>query len=315
MTERPRGAFTLIELLVVIAIVGILAALLLPAVQAAREAARRTQCRNNLKQLGLATHLFESSHATLPPPQVLSSQGVLISSGTHYEGLGSVFVVLLPYLEEGGRYDAYDLTLPPGAPANRSFTSVALPSYTCPSMATPRVVPDPCGETLGLGSYLPSTRVRYGTPGALDGAFANPPSNYGARYDLGLEKVTDGASHTLLFGETSYGLVNYRWAEHGASSCHSKGGVCWGDFKWAQGYWHYAFGHTGWTPGQKSKYHFNTPEAPWDTRQRTTFRSDHPGGVQFVGIDGSVRFVETRIDQNALFAAITRSGGESPLSE
>lgn len=308
--NRPRLGFTLVELLVVIAIIGILVAILLPAVQSAREAARRTSCRNKLKQIGLATQLFESTHETLPPPNVQSAEGVLISGGSAYSGLGSVFVVLLPFLEEAARFEAYDLTRAPTDTVNLPFTEQALDVYTCPSMQMPRTAPHPCGERLGPGSYLPSTRVRYGTPGALDGAFANSPGKKGSRYDLGFEKIIDGTSHTLLFGETTYGLKNYLWTEHGSTNCHANGGSCWGDFKWAQGYWHYAFGHTGWTPGQKSKYHFNKTDTAFDTRQRTTFRSDHPGGVQFVLIDGSVRFVETDVEQQALFAMITRLGGE-----
>jgi prepilin-type N-terminal cleavage/methylation domain-containing protein len=312
MTDANNKAFTLVELLSVIAIIGVLAALLLPAVQQAREAARQTQCRNLLKQIGLATQLFEGAHQTLPPPQVLPhGSGLVGGASGDYGHLGSVFVLLLPFLEEGGLYESYDIQQPPTAASNTGFTSKALPAYLCPSMHLPREVPDLCGELLGPGSYLPSTRVAYGTPGGLDGGFTNPPG-FGDRYRLTFAQITDGASHTVMFGETSYGLKNYRWAEHGALNCHSKPGACWGDFTWAQGYWHYAFGHTGWTKGQKSKYHFNDTNAPFDTRQRTTFRSDHPDGVHFVQLDSSVRFIETDIDREALFALITRAGGDNP---
>ncbi|MCA9091767.1 MAG: DUF1559 domain-containing protein, partial [Planctomycetaceae bacterium] len=95
LRSGARRGFTLIELLVVIAIVGVLVALLLPAVQAAREAARRMSCQNNLKQIGLATQNFEAQQGTLPPPNVGSSA---------YQDFGSTFVALLPYLEQASLY-------------------------------------------------------------------------------------------------------------------------------------------------------------------------------------------------------------------
>lgn len=312
-SNRKRCAFTLVELLVVIAIIGVLIALLLPAVQAAREAARRMQCTNNLKQIGLAALNFENTFQTLPPPQVLGPGDGLVTSSSYYSHLGSMFVLLLPYLEEGSRYESYDLSHPPsyrGTEAdNLSVAETALPTYTCPSMQLPRTMPNPCGESLGPGSYLISTRVRYQPQVAMDGAFAAPPGK-GRRYDLGLEKVRDGSSNTVLVGETNFGLENYKWTAHTASGCKGNGGICWGDYAWAEGYWHHAFGHTGWTPSQPSKYNFNDTSAPWDSRQRTTFRSDHPGGVNFVFIDGSVHRIGDEVEQQALFALITRAGEE-----
>src|SRR5687767_11805399 len=99
MRSAERG-FTLVELLVVIAIIGILIALLLPAVQAARESARRTQCTNNLKQLGLACHNHEDSHKQLPPGNTDQPD----------PSIASALVLLMPYLEEAGKYDQFDFT-------------------------------------------------------------------------------------------------------------------------------------------------------------------------------------------------------------
>lgn len=314
-SRQPRG-FTLVELLVAIAIIGALVALLLPAVQAAREAARRTSCRNNLKQIGLATLNFESSRKTLPPPQVLPEGGGLVSNGAFYNHFGSMFVLLLPYLEQGGVYAQYDLakeaTYRDAAAGvdNLKFTETSQPMYLCPSMNLPRNVPDACGEKLGPGSYMISTRVMYKPEAVLNGAFTTPPSQAGARYDLGIESITDGTTHTLLVGETNYAWEGYHWDQHYESSCTGNGGSCFGDFTWAQGYWHHAYGHLGLSNGEPHNYNFNDSNRAWDTRFRTTFRSDHPGGVQFVLLDGSVQFLRTDIERDALTALVTRAGEE-----
>ena len=313
---RHTRGFTLVELLVTIAIIGALVALLLPAVQAAREAARRTSCRNNLKQIGLATLNFETSHKTLPPPQVLGAGGGLVAGDSFYSGLGSTFVLLLPYLEQGGMFAQYDLTKPPTerdlahGVDNLKFTETSQPMYLCPGMNLPRNVPDACGEKLGPGSYLISTRVFYQPQIAMNGAF-NAPPGAGVRYDLGIESITDGTTHTLLVGETNYAWEGYHWDQHYESSCTGAGGSCFGDFTWAQGYWHHAFGHLGLQNGQPEKYNFNEFNKEWDSRYRTTFRSDHPGGVQFVLLDGSVQFLRTDIERDAMMALVTRAGEEA----
>ena len=315
--SRPKRGFTLVELLVAIAIIGALVALLLPAVQAAREAARRTSCRNNLKQIGLATLNFETAQRTLPPPQVLGSGGGLAAGDTFYGHLGSTFVLLLPYLEQGGLYAQYDITKDPSAQDlangvdNRKFTETSQPMYLCPGMHLPRSVPDACGEKLGPGSYMISTRVMYKPEAFLNGAFTAPPTTAGKRYELGIEAITDGTTHTLLVGETNYAWESYHWDTHYESSCNGASGSCYGDFTWAQGYWHHAYGHLGLMTGQPSNYNFNDSDRAWDTRYRTTFRSDHPGGVQFVLLDGSVHFIRTEIDRDAMTALVTRAGEEA----
>ncbi len=304
--SRPTSqrAFTLIELLVVIAIIGILVALLLPAIQSAREAARRTSCKNNLKQISLATLQFHDTFATLPPPKVLGAGGGLeAAAGDQYSLLGSAFVLLLRHLEEGNLFDQYDISKPTTSPTNQAIVEQPLPVYMCPSMAMPRTMPErPCGEQMGPGSYLISTRVRYGEFSKLTGPFVNPPTTIGQRYKCGLAKIIDGTSHTILIGETDFGFQSYLW-DDGCDLDHSPR---WGDHAWAAGYWFLAWGHTG----EGRRYNFNDNSAQWDSAFTSTFRSDHPGGVQFTMVDGSVQFLRDDIDKQTLFALITRDGGE-----
>jgi prepilin-type N-terminal cleavage/methylation domain-containing protein len=306
MHARRLNGFSLVELLVVIAIIGGLTALLLPAIQSAREAARRVSCTNKLKQIGVATLNFESAHKTLPPPKVLGKGGGLISAGgmDTFSSLGNTFVLLLPYLEEAARFAQYDITSSTTSAVNLPTTESALSVYQCPSMGLAREMPvRDCGEKLGPGSYVLSTRVEYGTYGALDGAFANPPETAGARYECEFEEVTDGSSNTLLVGETNFSFGNYLWD----AGCALDGTTRWGDHAWAAGYWFYAWGHTG----EGRKYNFNNTNAKWDSAFTSTYRSDHAGGVQFVLLDGSVQFLRTEIERAALFALITRAGGEA----
>ena len=126
-----RNAFTLVELLVVIAVIAMLVSLLLPAVQSAREAARRLNCLNNMRQLTLSALNYTDTMNHLPPPKV--------GRGS-YNGLGSTFVLLLPFLEESAAYDSYDLRQDVGSAENSPITTSLLPIYVCPSMQNAEVV-------------------------------------------------------------------------------------------------------------------------------------------------------------------------------
>jgi len=290
--SRARIAFTLVELLVVIAIIGILVALLLPAIQAARESARRTTCTNNLKQIGLATLGFHDAKKHLPPPNV---------AGT-FTFYGGTFVILLPYLEEGNRFAQYDINKPVSDPQNRELTSQRLDVYLCPSMNLPRAVPyTPCGEELGPGSYVISTRTRYSSHLKLDGAFANPGKD--GEYHLAIHHIIDGTSKTLLVGETNYGIQQYEWDE----SCSDLAGTPrWGDHTWAEGYWYLSWGHMA----ANKPHAFNNSIEDINPDGRRTFRSDHVGGVQFVFLDGSVHLITDDSDPQVRQALVTRAGGE-----
>lgn len=291
---RNQKGFTLVELLVVIAVVGVLVALLLPAVHSARAAARRMKCANNLKQVGLAVQNYYSANQTLPPPKL----------GGQFQDRGSTFVFLLPYIEQSANFAAYDLEAPIDDPTNTPITSQPISTYLCPSMALPRDAPDAtCGEQLAPGSYLISTATTRGRVVAkdLDGAFAGPADD-GRRYHLGMQHITDGASHTLLVGEINYGHRDYLW-----SGCPRQNGTAkYGDATWAQGYWAYAWGHMS---GEYPMLYNNSQQwfPPYSSR---VFRSDHPGGVFFAFIDGSVHFIAEDTSPEVRLALVTRAGAE-----
>jgi prepilin-type N-terminal cleavage/methylation domain-containing protein len=144
--KHTRRGFTLIELLVVIAIIGLLIAILLPAVQAAREAARMTQCRNNLKQIGLALHNYHDVNRTLPTADPGGG-----SDADSSISMASTFVALLPFMEQAANYQHYNFALPNTDPGNQAVVSQQLSFYLCPTAVTRRSVPfpaagDPCGD-------------------------------------------------------------------------------------------------------------------------------------------------------------------------
>ncbi|MBX3427075.1 MAG: DUF1559 domain-containing protein [Pirellulales bacterium] len=289
--RRARCGFTLVELLVSIAIIGTLAAMLLPAVQAAREAARRNSCKNNLRQIGLAVQNYQSARGHLPPPKLGTST---------YNNLGGTLVTLLPFLEQGALYAAYDETKSVTDADNLRITGESIGGYLCPSMGLPRDVPDrACGEQLAPGSYVISSRTDYKNQGALDGAFDNPAAD--GAYRLDWRHFTDGVSNTLLVGEINYGHADYLWAD-----CDGKIESRWGDVAWAEGYWALAWGHMS----ARAPQLYNNSTNWVAPNSRLAFRSDHPGGVQFVMCDASVQFLADGADPDVRAALVTRAGEE-----
>jgi prepilin-type N-terminal cleavage/methylation domain-containing protein/prepilin-type processing-associated H-X9-DG protein len=203
--KRSRDAFTLIELLVVIAIIAVLASLLMPAVQAAREAARRTSCRNNLRQLALAALNFESAQRTLPT----GGQGIDYTTATNPStgqaapfptfALYSFFAAILPYAEETTIANAYDYTKPyndASAPQNQLAAKTQIPWFLCPSSSIDVADPDGYGTAdyfTTIGTDIdPNTGVRNQTT-IVDGATGTGRST--------LAQISDGTSHTILLAE------------------------------------------------------------------------------------------------------------------
>ena len=220
MKRSYQRGFTLVELLVVIAIIGILVGLLLPAVQQAREAARRMQCSNNLKQFGLAAHNFESSFRYFPPQQdskVLPAPSTNVPT-TYYSG-ATLQVLLLPFFEQANKLNLFDLNynvnsdaplnsnIPTKTGANRAARLQDVPTFLCPSDPSTSTYID--GGDAGRQSYfgcIGGANMRGGT--LIDGIFANPlPATGFVMKGPTMGSISDGTSNTALFAEVLRGTL------------------------------------------------------------------------------------------------------------
>jgi prepilin-type N-terminal cleavage/methylation domain-containing protein len=309
--QRARRGFTLVELLVVIAIIGILVALLLPAVQAAREAARRMSCGNNMKQLGLALHNYHDTYKVFP--YGWDNRGRLWSA------------TLLPYIEQGPLHD----TLLPHESGPGNWTSNGSPNeiacgtvlsvFRCPTM--------PIGDSFdnnGIPNRVPASyRGNAGTEASSDdtSTILNPPGTkslemldqngiFAACRTLRMRDIIDGTSNTVAFGESStdptfvkdgQGMDHWYIGSPQADPCRCDGGTGGTEFSEAVG-----------TAVVPMNLRFNDPSAHGRLME-LSFGSYHPGGAMFTLSDGSVRFIPETIDFAVYQAQFSRNGGE-PLS-
>jgi prepilin-type N-terminal cleavage/methylation domain-containing protein/prepilin-type processing-associated H-X9-DG protein len=322
----PRG-FSLVELLVVMAIIGLLAGLLLPAIQASRESSRRARCASQLRQLGIAANNFVDVERHFPP----GIQQWYFDSAVSYRGI-PLFAYLLPHLEEANVLVNWDYDDPINN-ANRgaeSNTAVVLPLLICPSdqIDLNPVVMASRDWHYALTSYGGNggSRAYFPDDAITDGMFhttgeASEPQRY--QRPVGPRQVTDGLSRTLLFGERYHDDPNYlsfnaagwgeplkEWGWWGASTSRKMiGHVTLSSF--APLNYQLPFGYGGRAGQSPPADGFAQFQDSYVDLRIAAYGSGHPEGVNLCYADGSVLFTSDSIDHVLLKALSTRAGGET----
>ncbi len=269
MRARPSG-FTLIELLVVIAIIAVLIALLLPAVQAAREAARRIGCVNNLKQIGLAVHGYHDTQSVFPAGGWIN----LFSQPTTKNMNIGWSAVSLPWLEQRALFDSLNLMLPYQNDVNSTASHTSLQVYLCPSEPRSTLWNRAPGDQFDCADA--DYGGMYGERGLSSPTSNNNPPRGSMIFNqaLGIVAIRDGLSMTIMIGEAPE-AINALWA---------------------------------------SGHNIFDQSAPINARPKFEFgeelTSQHPGGVNVLLGDGSVRFLKNTTDSRVLAGLCTRDGGE-----
>ncbi len=305
-TSRASRAFTLIELLVVIAIIAVLIALLLPAVQAAREAARRAQCTNNLKQIGLAMHNYHSTHDTFPPGYVSLVQ-TTGSTSTEVGPGWSWGTMILNNLEQTSLYNAANFSIPITDPASFTVRTVRLNAYLCPSSVGrdgPITLTNAdSGGTVLANDLSPGQYVGCAGQFEVDDYAHMNNGVFFRNSRIGIRDITDGSSTTLMAGERSRNLADATWV-----GVIPTARVCTNP-SWKNPDCEPAnvmvLGHTGPSPNRGWVDVPNYKAAGSDD-----FWSLHPGGCNFLFCDGSVRFVKETVNPKIFSSLSSRAGGE-----
>lgn len=306
---RHRSGFTLIELLVVIAIIAILVALLLPAVQQAREAARRSSCKNNLKQIGLALHNYHDTYFMFPPGWV----GATSSPQQHHTGMEdptapadfsngfSWATFILPMMEQGPLYDQVNFNQQIKIGGNLAVIATTMPAYQCPSDPKPGnfSINDGTNDIiLATSNYMgvfgtrdleeceingSAGHVTAGQQCAADGLFFHNSA-------LKMRDVTDGTSNTIMVGERTTFV----------DASVSPPEIFYGT--WA--------GIVTGTEEAAARFIGHAEHPPNENEHPEDFGSSHRGGAQFILADGSVHFISENIDEGLFQGLATRGQGE-----
>lgn len=338
-----RRGFTLIELLVVIAIIGVLIALLLPAVQAAREAARRSQCTNNLKQLALAVHNYSDVNSVFPSQSLRPGR----ASGDYGYDSGWGFgwpLALTPFVEQSVLFSAYNYHVGATGPENSTVGYTQLSALICPSDGTRQRPSNPWATTSYHGNY--------GGPGVLglqSGTIVPVHYNIANKGPVDTASIRDGTSNTALFSERLIGLpsrtgltvssvnakrglfnvesgmantetFNQDDALAAVQACKALPGSTQAGhsanigYIWVRGYPAHGtnfYNHYGAPNDHSCHNHAEESSQVWAARYGIASpTSNHPGGVNVALADGSVKFIKDSIDLQTWWALGTRNGGE-----
>jgi len=323
-----KNGFTLVELLVVIAIIGVLVALLLPAVQAAREAARKSQCTNNLKQIGVGVHNHEAATKQIPYNRYSGNYGVPESfwGSAQVNGPGapcrawSWLASILPYIEQSAIYAQGKI---PTEPLGSSDAiSAVISTFQCPSDELKDNNPINRSNTwyikgvrnIGMTNYDGVMGAQSNVPiffnDNIDGGGNEPWFNgngvmaiFAWQSPLGFKNVEDGTSNTLMSGEQAFEMARANCGEDG--KCYGLG---------------YSWAHSVEASATAAiQPNFAVPGAPnldpaattFPYRSQFGFNSMHPGGLHFVYVDGSVHFINESIELGVYHALATIKGGET----
>jgi prepilin-type N-terminal cleavage/methylation domain-containing protein/prepilin-type processing-associated H-X9-DG protein len=311
-----RKGFTLIELLVVIAIIGVLIALLLPAVQSAREAARRTQCVNNLKQLGIALHNYNDTLGCLPLGRTIP-----------FDASYSPFARILPFVEQTNIGEALNFNLAWNIPANATATTAKMSVLLCPSDSVD-LIPNNWGATNYRANEGTSVAMWFGRSdtAGVNAAVAPPNGLFFANQQISLASIRDGLSNTAAFSEHLIGdFDNGRASEkqdtfwpqtypanpdEAVAQCRA---MDWRNLSFQRvsevgAPWIYGYHSTSsyWHSGPPNSRSCMFPPS----RIMTVANSNHPGGVNVAMADGSVKFIKDTVNLTAWRALGTRNGGE-----
>ncbi|MEW4564794.1 DUF1559 domain-containing protein [Bremerella sp. JC770] len=315
--SHPRNhAFTLVELLVVIAIIGVLVSLLLPAVQQAREAARRIDCQNRIKQIGLALHNYHDTHGTFPFGELVTPDACPPASSSKRGA--SWTVSILPFMEQGPRYDQFNMAgtfagiANEGTSTNEAVQIAANSAYQCPSDPN-AATSEPNTNYRGVqgGGAVADARCATGTASNQRLFFDN-----GILYmnsETGMRDITDGTSNTLMVGESRWWFAVGKNTPYGTYFMWSSA------TRNADASSHVNVVAAAVDPVNNPLVDYNPSNGPYTDHpagigavvgtHTRAFGSWHPGGAQFLRGDASVQFVSETIDLGTYRQMATRNDG------